>query len=145
MKDLNLISENNIGKNISELSIFTQSDIEVIKNNYCKPNIGTSKPSGLFDKLSYIYISDENTGLRKALRSKNPKSDYFDGKKANYSKILANWKDLEKIEVKTKEGKETGIYLLNFNVKLNSYITIYFNYNQAKQELNSLKGEQIKK
>lgn len=145
MKDLNLISDNSIGKNISELNLFTEKDIEIIKSEYCKPNIGTAKPSGLFDKLSYTYVSDENIGLRKALRSKNPKSQYFDGKKANYSKILENWKDLEKIEVKTKEGKQTGIYLINFNVKLNSYITIYFDFNKAKSELNNSKGEQIKK
>jgi len=145
MKDLNLISENSQSKNLTELNLFTESDIQKIRNEFCKPNIGTSKPSGLFEGLSYKYISDENTGLRKALRSKNLKSEYFEGKKANYQKILSNFENLEKIEVKTKEGKSTGIFIINFFVKSNSYITIYFDFQKVKSELNQMKGEQIKK
>jgi uncharacterized protein YxeA len=64
--------------------------------------------------------------------------------KVNYKKILEDFPKLSKIAVIDSKGKETGLFIISFNVRPRKYVKIIFDFNAIKAELNTAKGQQVK-
>ena len=125
--------------------ILTDSDISMMRSN-AKPDAIADTPTELFKGLDFKYSTKQHTQLRRAMQTENSLKPYItvEGDKVNNKKIFEDFPKLSKIAVIDSKGKETGLFIISFNVRPRKYVKIVFDFNAVKLELNSKKGETIK-
>jgi len=144
MKALQGFSLNGTTADVTRLSL-TDADISILRSN-AKPDLIADSPTDLFKGLSFQYRTKEHTQLRRAMQTDNPFKPYVnsDETAVNYKKIAEDFGKLDKIAVIDSKGKETGLYIISFNVRPRKYVKIIFDFNAVKTELNATKGQPIK-
>jgi hypothetical protein len=80
------------------------------------------------------------------MQTENPIKPYINSEETavNYKKIAEDFGKLDKVSIVDSKGKETGLYIISFNVRPRKYVKIIFDFNAVKSELNTAKGNQIK-
>jgi uncharacterized protein YxeA len=144
MKALQGFSFNDPAADVTRLPL-SDSDISILRSN-AKPDLIADSPTDLFKGLSFQYRTKEHTQLRRAMQTDNPFRGYVNAEETqvNYKKIAEDFGKLAKIAVIDSKGKETGLYIISFNVRPRKYVKIIFDFNAVKSQLNTAKGETIK-
>jgi hypothetical protein len=125
--------------------LLSDADISILRSN-AKPDLIADSPTDLFKGLSFQYRTKEHTHLRRAMQTENPIKPYINSEETavNYKKIAEDFGKLDKVSIVDSKGKETGLYIISFNVRPRKYVKIIFDFNAVKSELNTAKGNQIK-